>query len=125
MQQHCYDLYNSIKIIENKYFFICINNEIIPYPCKDVIRISAEANYSNVYIKDMEKQFVTKAIKKYEEELPCCAFFRVHYSHLINFHHIKSYCNKERLLIMKDGFKIIIPEKRINAFNKFMDMYRI
>ena len=74
---------------------------------KDIIRIEAAKNYSNIYINESAKPIlVSKNLKHFENILSKYGFIRVHNTHLINQTHIKEY-------IRQDGGSIVLSDKSI------------
>lgn len=57
----------------------------------EIIRCEANINYTTIFLKDKQKIIVAKTLKDFEELLRDYSFFRVHQSHLINLHCVKSY----------------------------------
>jgi DNA-binding LytR/AlgR family response regulator len=66
--------------VDNKPTFIKIN---------DIIYISANNEYSKLYLKDGRKLLVRKLIKQWDELLPKKVFLRIHRSTIINVESIK------------------------------------
>ena len=57
---------------------------------EDIIRLQGNGNFTDIYLKDKSKKMVCRFLKYFSEILPF-PFVRVHKSHIINFHCIKSY----------------------------------
>ncbi len=83
----------------------------------DIIRCQSDINYTTIFLKDKHKLVVAKTLKEFEETLSSHSFFRVHNSHLINLHCIKSY-NKGKGGSVKliDGTEIEVSSRRKDDF---------
>ena len=57
---------------------------------EDIIRLQGNGNFTDIYLKDKTKKMVCRFLKYFSEILPF-PFVRVHKSHIINFHCVKSY----------------------------------
>lgn len=74
---------SQIVPFDNKYLFINQNKSIKRITLEDVYVIEARADY--VYIKTIDKNFITKSsLKNILEKLPSQYFFRVHKSFVVN-----------------------------------------
>jgi len=72
---------------------------------KDIIRIEAAKNYSNIYINETNKPIlVSKNLKHFENFLAKYGFIRVHNTHLVNPAHINEY-------IRQDGGSIVLSDQ--------------
>jgi two-component system LytT family response regulator len=58
---------------------------------KDIIRMTADVNYTRIYVKDKPPILVAITLKYFEAALKESGFFRVHKSHLVNLNHIERY----------------------------------
>jgi two-component system LytT family response regulator len=56
-----------------------------------IIRLSADSNYTNIFLKNGKKIFASKTLKEFEETLVPMHFFRVHNTHLINLAYVQIY----------------------------------
>ncbi len=56
-----------------------------------IIRLSADSNYTNIFLKNGKKIFASKTLKEFEEILTSLNFFRVHNTHLINLAFVQAY----------------------------------
>lgn len=57
----------------------------------EIIRCSANGNFTDFHLKDGGKKLICRTLKFYEEVLTEVGFMRVHRSHLINLSYLKSY----------------------------------
>jgi DNA-binding LytR/AlgR family response regulator len=79
---------NSENDNRNK-IFLKTGDHSVPVSIDKIIYISADRQYTNVFV-DGEKAFITKkALNKWEEILPKDLFVRIHRSTLINLNYIK------------------------------------
>lgn len=79
----------------------------------DIIRCTSMDNYTQFFIADGSKVLVTKTLKQYERMLPEEMFLRVHQSHLVNIHKIKSYIKTEGgYLLLKNGEHIPVSVRK-------------
>lgn len=58
---------------------------------EDIIRMEANDNFTNFYLKDKSKQVICRTLKFYEDVLKDSGFMRVHRSHIVNLNYIKNY----------------------------------
>ncbi len=79
----------------------------------EIVRCLGENNYTTVFLKNGESVLVSKTLKEYEELLSSIGFLRVHQSHLINQHYVRSYEKQDGgYLKMADGSSISISRQR-------------
>ena len=83
----------------------------------EIIRCSAESNYTRFYLKDGKSHLVSKTLRVYENLLEPDGFCRVHASHLINLKEVKSYQKGEGgYAVMTDGSSVEISRTKRDAF---------
>lgn len=68
---------------------------------KDIVRLEASGNCTEIHFKDGTKYLDTRTLKVYDEMLEENAFYRIHKSHLINLKFLQEYQNQ-------DGYKVIL-----------------
>lgn len=56
----------------------------------DIVRLKGNGNFTDVYLNDGSKKMVCRFLKHFTEILPL-PFVRIHKSHIINIHFVKSY----------------------------------
>jgi two-component system LytT family response regulator len=80
----------------------------------DVVRLTADDNYTTIFLKDKNKIIASKTLKHFEEILPNNNFIRIHRSEMINIHFLKeiSYVDGGSV-IMKDGTIITISKGKL------------
>lgn len=57
---------------------------------EDIIHLQGNGNFTDIYLTTGSKKMICRFLKYFEEILPY-PFLRVHKSHIINLHHVKSY----------------------------------
>ena len=93
------------------------------FSVKDIIHCRAEVNYTHFFFTSGEKLLVVKTLKEYEDLLNDCGFIRVHKSHLINVHHVKSYTRGEGgTVTMSDGTVIDVSRRKKEEFLQRLEM---
>jgi two-component system LytT family response regulator len=78
---------------------------------KDIIRFQSDGNYTRVYIRNSKPILISKTLKEFEVQFLVFDFERVHQSHLINIHYIKS-IRKGNLLAIELDDNTIVPVSR-------------
>ncbi len=78
---------------------------------KDIIRFQSDGNYTRVYIRNSKPILISKTLKEFEVQFLVFDFERVHQSHLINIHYIKS-IKKGNLLTIELDDDTIVPVSR-------------
>jgi two-component system LytT family response regulator len=81
-----------------------------------IIRISADSNYSNIFMDGGKKITSSKTLKEYEQLLSEQRFFRVHNAHLVNLDFVEKYIRGEGgVLVMRDGVNIDVSRQKKKA----------
>jgi len=80
---------NKGRLEPDDYLFLPGKNNYEVLPVNNVVYISSEGVYSNIYSIDGKKILVRKLLKEWEETLPEKIFLRIHKSSLINLRYIK------------------------------------
>ena len=89
------------------------NDKISIIRIEDIIRCSADGNYTQFYLSGGERILVTKTLKAYDQLLSNHKFLRVHQSHLINLKHLKAFVKTEGgYLLMKDGSQVPVSVRK-------------
>ncbi|MBK7390124.1 MAG: response regulator transcription factor [Bacteroidia bacterium] len=85
----------------------------------DIIRCQSDVNYTTIYATNNKPLMVAKTLKDFEDLLTEYDFFRIHNSHLVNLHFVKSY-NKGKggYVILKDNTEIEVSTRRKDDFLK-------
>ena len=87
----------------------------------EIVRCKSDNNYTDFYFTNKTQTLVSKPLKDFEELLEEHRFFRVHQSHLINLHHVKSYSKGEGGTVkMSDGSEIEVSRRKKDEFLSYM-----
>ncbi|MFV0531451.1 MAG: LytR/AlgR family response regulator transcription factor [Flavobacteriales bacterium] len=87
---------------------------------RDIMYIQADGNFTQIYAANGDKKMVCRFLK-YFEELLSHPFIRIHRSHIINIHYLKSYHKgKGGYVVMENGAEIEVSvsykERLLNCF---------
>jgi two-component system, LytTR family, response regulator len=118
-------LFHNLKLYQNDLKKIALPTftglDVIPV--KEIIHCQAEVNYTHFFFTGGKKLLAIKTLKDYEDLLNECGFIRVHKSHLINVHHVKSYTRGEGgAVTMSDGTVIDVSRRKKEEFLQKLDM---
>ncbi len=80
----------------------------------EIIRLKGNGNFTDIYFTDQRKKMVCRFLKHFDELLEH-PFMRVHKSHIINIHQVKSY-NKGGVITLTDGTEIELSATYKAAF---------
>jgi two-component system LytT family response regulator len=84
---------------------------------KDVIRLQAKDNLTDIFLSDGTRRTVSKTLKFYEEILSDYDFVRVHKSHIININCVKQYRKgKGGDIYLTDGSAVQLAPARKELF---------
>lgn len=73
---------------------------------EDILRLQGNGNFTDIYLKNKSKKMVCRFLRYFNEILPF-PFVRVHKSHIINFHCVKSYHkNSGGYVVLEDNTEI-------------------
>lgn len=73
---------------------------------EDIVRLKGNGNFTDVYLKDGSKKMVCRFLKHFTDILPF-PFVRVHKSHVINIHCVKSYHKSAGgYIVLNDGAEV-------------------
>ncbi len=87
----------------------------------NIIRCESQNKNIIIYLKDKKTYTIsTVTLNKYEDLLGEHKFYRVHDSHLINVKHIKEYLKEDECVIMTDGSKVYISDRKRKAFKNYL-----
>jgi two-component system LytT family response regulator len=118
-------LFHNLKLYQNDLKKIALPTftglDVIPV--KEIIHCQAEVNYTRFFFTGGKKLLAIRTLKDYEDLLNECGFIRVHKSHLINVHHVKSYTRGEGgTVTMSDGTVIDVSRRKKEEFLQKLDM---
>ena len=80
---------------------------------EDIIRMEANDNFTNFYLKDKSKQVICRTLKFYEDVLKDSGFMRIDRSHIVNLNYIKNY--KKGKTGKKTRFGSLFVDKNKNS----------
>lgn len=83
---------------------------------RDIVRLESDSNYTMIFLKSGEKVLVSKPMKHFEDFLDEEMFIRIHNSHIVNIHFLKSYLRDESAAELQDGTKLQIAKRRLPLF---------
>jgi two-component system LytT family response regulator len=80
---------------------------------RDIMRMEASGNYTQVFFHNNEKLLLTKTLKEFSQLLEPAGFLRVHQSHLINMEYIKEFVKTDGgYIVMTDRAKIPVSVRK-------------
>lgn len=83
----------------------------------DIVRLEGEEGYTLLVLAPNRHLITTRRLKEWEAILEDQDFFRIHRSHLINFHHLKRYHRANGGYVeMADGAELDVSRRRRDAF---------
>ncbi len=100
---------------------------IMVIPVQQIIRIQSISNYSKLFFTDGKTLVVAKVLHWFQEQAGLFSFVRIHRTHFVNIHYIKSYSgSKIGLLFLHNGEKFLVARRkkaslsqRLNKLNNF------
>lgn len=115
-------LFGNMRLLESQQRRICIpvSTGLIFLQVSDIIRCESNINYTTLYTADKRKIVAAKTLKDFEEMLVESNFYRVHNSHLINLHYIRSYSKNGAggTVVLSDGTEVAVATRRKDEFLK-------
>jgi two-component system, LytTR family, response regulator len=118
-------LFHNLRLYQNDLKKIALPTftGLTVFAVKDIIHCQAEINYTHFFFTAGKKLLAIKTLKEYEDLLQDCGFIRVHKSHLINVHHVKSYTRGEGgTVTMSDGTVIDVSRRKKEEFLQRLEM---
>lgn len=112
-------LFHNLKMFQGDLRKIALPTQagLTVFAVKDIIHCRGEVNYTQFFFTSGQKLLVVKTLKEYEDLLNDSGFIRVHKSHLINVHHVKSYTRGEGgFVTMSDGTTIDVSRRKKEEF---------
>jgi two-component system LytT family response regulator len=97
---------------ENKRLVLNSQDKIHFVYSNEIINCDADGNYTTFFLTNKRKVTVSKLLKEYETLLLPFGFFRSHNSHLVNLSFVDHIEKDNGLLIMKDGSKVPVSERK-------------
>lgn len=92
------------------------------FELENIIKCSAESNYTCLYFTNGKKMLASKTLKDFEDLLSASGFERIHHSHIINLNHLVSFINKDGgYVILSDKSTLPVSQRKksnlVNALN--------
>ncbi len=81
-----------------------------------IIWLSADSNYTCVYLQGGRKITITKTLKNLEEILEKSMFFRINRSAVVNINCVMQFKKSDNSIVLSDGTGMFISESRRDAF---------
>ena len=106
---------NYSKNDDEKQLAIHESSKISFVDLNDIIRCTADRNYTIFHFSDSSKKTTSKTLKSYELILPELMFYRVSASCIINLKYVKEY-RKGGSVLLKDGTEIDVSRRRKDDF---------
>jgi two-component system LytT family response regulator len=99
------DLLNNLNYSSDKRVAIPTGKGYRYFEPREIIRVEAAKNYSNVYTTDSSKPIlVSRNLKQFELLLSKFGFLRIHHAHVVNLSHVREY-------IRQDGGYVLLTDK--------------
>ena len=87
----------------------------------DIVYCEADQGYTWVHLSSGEKLLVSKAIGSMQELLPEGTFYRIHKSHIVNLHYIKSLSRVDGLHVtLENGVRLDVASRRKDDFIRIL-----
>lgn len=86
---------------------------------RKIIYVEAEGNYTRFVLEDQNPILVSKPIGDYSEILTQHNFYRIHHSHMINLHAMRTFNKKDSEVEMNDGTKLLVSGRKKTGFFKY------
>jgi two-component system, LytTR family, response regulator len=86
-------------------------------PIKEILYLSSEGNYTNIYLENKQKIVSSRNLGDYENLLESVHFYRIHHSTIINLSKIHEYLKGEGgSVILTDGTELDVSKRRKKEF---------
>ncbi len=86
-------------------------------PVRDILYLSSEGNYTNIYLEAKQKIVSSKNLGDYEVLLQNLHFYRIHHSTIINVSKISEYLRGEGgSVILSDGTELDVSKRKKKEF---------
>lgn len=101
--------YESELIVTNLFGSIVIR-------LQDVIYLKADNSYTVIFTSGGEKIASSKPIYHFGKTLHTEWFYRIHKSHIINIHYLKSYLSADKVVVMQDETRLKVSRYTLPDF---------
>lgn len=82
----------------------------------DIVHCDSDGSYCRIWMTSGESMLVSKSLREVEEMLHLDFFYRSHYSHLINLHHIKKFVRADGDVLMSNGNTVPVARSKRQEF---------
>jgi two-component system LytT family response regulator len=103
---------------QNRNLIIADNNGFSVVKTDEIILCQAEGCFTVIYLVNDELINSARNLKYFEEILDPKQFMRVHYSYLINLHHVKRYTSNDEI-ILTDDLKCNLSRSNKQEFQEY------
>jgi two-component system, LytTR family, response regulator len=109
--------------INDKCIVINLTNTTRFIKVKDIIMLSAEGSYCNIYLQGGERLLTSKNLKHFEDRLlQISFFFRVHKSYLINLRMVLEYNKGENIVSLQEKLSATVSADKSQLFIEQMEI---
>ena len=113
---------NRLETCRNSRIILSFGEKLLFARIKDIVRLEADGNYTNVYLTENRKYVVSKTLKYFMLQLPATHFARIHQSHAINLFHVE-YIESMKYAAMSDNSRLNISRRnRLELKSKLKEM---
>lgn len=89
----------------------------------DILYVTGESNYANIFLKGRQPLLISKTIKYVEERLQGHNFFRIHHSNLVNLNEVVKYVKGiGGYVLMSDGKELSVSRSRKNELMQHLNV---
>mgnify|MGYP003477734757 CR=1 FL=1 len=112
--------FSEISALQKGKFTVSSLEQIQIVTIENVVYLSAENNYTKIYLVDGSELMAPKTLKYFEEKLEDYGFVRVHKSFLVNLLCIVELSNKDgSQIILSNGHKVALAKDKKNLVLEF------
>ncbi len=97
---------------QNKKLVLKSTDSIVVVKMADIYHCEADNNYTIFHLTDGKRILVSLPLKSYEIKLQTNGFMRVHQSHLVNMHHVKSFHRKTNCLLLINDMIVPVSQNK-------------
>ncbi|MBL7772990.1 MAG: response regulator [Chitinophagaceae bacterium] len=108
--------------VQDKCIIVNLSNSTRFIKVKDIVYLSAEGSYCNLFLKNQEKLLASKNLKYFEERLTDFPqFFRCHKSYIINLKEVKEYNKSEQTIFLDFKQTALLSADKSDIFMSKME----
>lgn len=108
--------------VQDKCIIVNLSNSTRFIKVKDIVYLSAEGSYCNLFLKNQEKLLASKNLKYFEERLTDFPqFFRCHKSYIINLKEVKEYNKSEQTIFLDYKQTALLSADKSDIFMSKME----